>query len=405
MKQTGLSLLTGLLLFLLSGCSEPIRNEQGVTTLIPEENPLRSAPVRPGPPHAVSPQSRHKDYFLGGSFSTGDGSYVRSLFADDEVVWVGTTEGIIKVDRKSGEALQTFTTHDGLKSPYIFTINKDPQGVLWFGTNNGGLSRYDGSAWKTYLPSDGLADFWVYGMDFSADGAMWIATWDGVSVFDGQHFTNYNTKDGLADKWVYAIVIDDAGSVWFGTERGVSRLDKKGIWKTWTHQDGLGAPNKFNLPKSDNTGFGTLSKSDSEDYSHKHNLSILGPDGNETYNENYVFSSAIDHDGNLWFGTWGGGASRFDGTHWLNYTTEEGLAGNIVFDITVDPHDGAIWFGTNHGASRFDGKSWTSLTLQNGLTDENVYAIAIDKDQKIWFGEKGGVDVWAPIKKEKGHKG
>ncbi|MFQ5949869.1 MAG: two-component regulator propeller domain-containing protein, partial [Nitrospiria bacterium] len=300
---------------------------------------------------------------------------------------------------RSGEAIRTFTVKEGLKSPYIFTINKDPKGVYWFGTNNGGVSRYDGAEWKTYLPSDGLADFWVYGIDFAADGAVWIATWDGVSRFDGKNFKNYNTKDGLADRWVYALAIDEDGAVWFGTEAGVSRLDKKGKWKNWRHQDGLGAPNKLALPKSDNTGFGTLSRSEDEDYNHKHNLSVLGPEGNETYNENYVFSMAIDHDGNKWFGTWGGGVSRFDGVEWQSYTTKDGLAGNIVFAITVDPSDGAVWFGTNHGASRFDGRNWTSLTLEDGLADENVYAIAIDADQRVWLGEKGGVDVWAPIKK------
>ncbi|WDT81682.1 MAG: hypothetical protein MPW14_08170 [Candidatus Manganitrophus sp.] len=194
-----------------------------------------------------------------------------------------------------------------MKSPYIFTMKKDPRGVHWFGTNNGGISRFDGKSWKTYLPSDGLADFWVYGIDFASDGTTWIATWDGVSRFDGTTFKNYNTEDGLADRWVYALAIDRDKSVWFGTEGGVSRIDTQGNWKTWRHEDGLGAPNKLGLTRSENTGFGTLSKSEMDDYKHRHDLSILDPGGNETYNENYVFSMAIDRDGNKWFGTWGGG--------------------------------------------------------------------------------------------------
>ncbi|MEC4678218.1 MAG: regulator, partial [Nitrospirota bacterium] len=127
-----------------------------------------------------------------------------------------------------------------------------------------------------------------------------------------------------------------------------------------------------------------------------HDLSVLDPAGQETYNKNYVFSMAIDREGNRWFGTWGGGASRFDGTTWQNFTTENGLAGNIVYDVTIDPHDGAIWFGTNHGVSRFDGKNWMSIKAKDGLANENVYAVAIDKHRRLWLGEKGGVDVWAP---------
>ncbi|MFY9268674.1 MAG: hypothetical protein WAO55_02870 [Candidatus Manganitrophaceae bacterium] len=361
----------------------------------PLQSPSPASPLRP----SASP------YFLSGSFSTGEGSYVRSLLADEDLLWVGTSEGIIKVSRRTGAALQTYTAKEGLISSYIFTMRKSPNGTHWFGTNNGGLSQFDGKSWKTYLPSDGLADFWVYGIDFAPDGMTWIATWNGVSRFDGTTFKNYNTKDGLADRWVYALAVDLDRSVWFGTEGGVSRLDPNGKWQTWRHEDGLGAPNRLGLTRSENTGFGTLSRSESEKqdgtpdvsgYKHRHNLSILDPTGNETYNENYVFSMAIDHDGNKWFGTWGGGAARFDGKRWKNHTTEDGLAGNIVYAITVDPVDGALWFGTNHGVSRFDGRQWMNLTPHEGLTNEHVYAIAIDADRHVWFGEKGGVDEWAP---------
>lgn len=355
------------------------------------------------PPSPPLPHRTRGPFLLAGSFATGEGSYVRSLMADGDFLWVGTTEGIIKVARQSGEAIRTYTMEDGLKSPYIFTMNKDRQGVYWFGTNNGGLSRLSGSEWKTYLPTHGLADFWVYGIDFAPDGTTWIATWDGVSRFDGKTFKNYHVKDGLADRWVYALAIDGDGAVWFGTEGGVSRLDAKGTWKTWKHEDGLGAPNRRRLSKSDNTGFGTLSSSEMKsEYKHKHNLSVLDPKGNETYNENYVFSMAIDRAGNKWFGTWGGGASRFDGSRWQNFTTEEGLAGNIVYAIEVDPTDGAVWFGTNHGVSRFDGRNWFSLKAEDGLANENVYAIAIDADRHLWLGEKGGVDVWFPQKQGPG---
>ena len=397
--KIGLSLAKRDLLFvflfstLLAGCSQGLIQPIGSgrtseKSLDPKQIPGTDLPHRPS-------FQDHTKYALVGSFSTGEKSYVRSLLADEEAVWVGTTEGVIQVSVQSGDAIQTFTMQDGLMSPYIFTMNKSPDGVYWFGTNNGGLSRFDGKTWLTYLPSDGLADFWVYGIEFASNGEAWIATWDGVSRFDGKTFKNYNTEDGLADRWVYALSIDLDGSIWFGTEGGVSHLGSDGGWKIWDHQDGLGAANKLGLSKSENTGFGTLSKIESEEYKHNHNLSVLAPDGNETYNENYVFSMAIDASGNKWFGTWGGGVSRFDGVKWQNFTTDDGLAGNIVYAVTIDPYDGALWFGTNHGVSRFDGQIWTSMRLQDGLANENVYAIAIDSRRRVWLGEKGGVDVWA----------
>ncbi len=413
-KRQGLFLVVALLFLSFTGCNlehiKPMSPVGKKKVDQPDPNKMRKISKPAQPQHVpVQPSKSSKSsttllppatkYGLIGSFSTGEYSYVRDIFTDDDAMWIGTTEGIIQVDTRTGDLIKTFSMKDVLLSPYIFTINKSPDGKYWFGTNNGGLSLFNGQAWKSYLPSDGLADFWVYGIDFAKDGTAWIATWNGVSQFDGKTFKNYNTVDGLADRWVYALSIDKNGDIWFGTEGGVSRLDRQGKWTTWKHKDGLGAPNRFGLSKSDNTGFGTqLNPQKEEDYKHQHNLSVLDPGGNETYNENYVFSMAIDQSGNKWFGTWGGGVSRFNGETWKNYTTAEGLAGNIVYDVTVDPFDGALWFGTNHGVSRFDGTRWTNLTLEDGLANENVYAVAIDRHRRIWLGEKGGVDVWAPQK-------
>ncbi len=393
--RASVGIFTGFALLFSSACSQDL-----ITPLSPKHIPeQQTVPLRPNKessrnaPHSL--ESKPK-YGLVGSFSTGEGSYVRSLLADDGAVWVGTTEGVIQVSTRTGDPVQTFTMQDGLMSPYIFTMNKGPRGEYWFGTNNGGLSRFDGNRWKTYLPADGLADFWVYGIKFAADGTAWIATWNGVSRFDGKTFKNYNTNDGLADRWVYALSIDGDGAIWFGTEGGVSRLSPDGRWRSWRHEDGLGAPNRFDLLTSDNTGFGTMNNPEGDDYKHKHDLSVLDPNGHETYNKNYVFSMALDRDGDKWFGTWGGGVSRFDGEKWTNFTAEDGLAGDIVYAVTLDPHDGALWFGTNHGVSRFDGQNWTSIKKQDGLANENVYSVAIDVHRRVWLGEKGGVDVWAP---------
>jgi ligand-binding sensor domain-containing protein len=154
----------------------------------------------------------------------------------------------------------------------------------------------------------------------------------------------------------------------------------KGQWRHWTHDDGLGADNSGNLPFSDNTGLGTRSR---------HDLSVLA-DGGETYNPNYVFAVHAAADESIWAGTWGGGASRFDGANWRNYTVDDGLAGNIVYSIAQDT-SGVMWFGTNHGLSRFDGQTWNNYTKNEGLHGDDVYAIATTPDGEVWAGTKGGV--------------
>jgi ligand-binding sensor domain-containing protein len=378
--------------FLVISCSQGRQETQDASNLKSKT---------PAVTQSGSERTALPSYRLNRSFNTGEDSYVRSLRAQGGDLWVGTSEGVIKVARRTGELVRTYTMKDGLKSPYVFTIQIDPAGVKWFGTNNGGLSRFDGKHWRTYLPSDGLADFWVYAMDWAKDGTMWIGTWNGVNRFDGKKFVTYNTKDGLANRWCYALAVDRDGSVWFGTEGGVSRFDGK-TWRTWRHKDGLGAPNELGLPKSDNTGFGTMERSlrespgrDGKGYEgHRHDLTILDPQGRETYNEDYVFSMVIDREDNKWFGTWGGGASRFDGRTWKNFAVKDGLAGNVVYAITTD-RDGNLWFGTNHGVSRFDGKSWETLRRADGLVSDDIYAVVVDEDNHVWLGEKGGVDELA----------
>ena len=314
-------------------------------------------------------------------FEVGDNIYVRALTADRASgrLWVGTSTGAMEIELASRAVKNVFTRDHGLANEYIFAIGLDNLGNTWFGTNSGGVSRYHNGDWKTFFPMHGLADYWVYAFDEHQDGSLWIGTWAGASRFDHvtQQFTNF--REELVNEWVYGIDIDNSGRIWFGTEGGVSVLDGE-EWRHWVHADGLGAPNQQTLPPSDNTGLGTRSR---------HDLSVLRQ-GEETFNPNYVFAMHVDRNQHVWAGTWGGGVSRFDGSSWSNLTSDDGLAGNIVYSIAEDD-DGVMWFGTNHGLSRYENGLWTSYDQSDGLFSSDVYAIAVTDDTGIWAGTRGGV--------------
>jgi ligand-binding sensor domain-containing protein len=354
----------------------------------------------PAPAPAVS-----RDYKVSDSFETGSGVVVRALTVDGPHLWVGTSTGVVQTDWKSGELVKTFTIADGLKSNYIFTIKIDRNGTRWFGTDAGGLSRMGGDGWKTYMPQDGLADEWVYDIDFTEDGTAWIGTWDGVSRMDEKGFTTYNVKDGLANKWVYGVAADRDGTLWFGTEEGASHFDpKSGKWFTYTHKDGLGAPNELGLPSKPtrgelhDAGKDKIELEEGRNYEgHYHDLSPMDEKGNDTYNENYIFSILIDRNGDKWFGTWGGGVSRFNGKTWTNYTTKDGLPGNIVYSVAEDSL-GQIWAGTHRGVSVFNGTSWKSYTMTDGLIGADVFSVVPDPEGKIWLGQLGGVVQMKEVK-------
>jgi ligand-binding sensor domain-containing protein len=315
------------------------------------------------------------------TYQVGDNVYVRALtfHKSRNVLWVGTSGGVHEIDLASLRPKNTFTRDEGLANEYVFAVGVDSQDYVWFGTNAGGASRYKGGKWKTYFPMHGLADYWIYAFANQKDGSLWIGTWAGASHFNPKtgKFRNYVKE--LVNEWVYGIGVDAQDRVWFGTEGGVSMFDGK-KWRSWTHKDGLGAPNTAGLQASDNTGLGTRAR---------HDLSVHS-EGIATYNPNYVFSLHVAPDGAVWAGTWGGGASRFDGTKWTNYTTAEGLAGNIVYSIIQDSK-GVFWFGTNNGVSRYDGKTWRSFGRAEGLLDSNVYALAATPNGDVWAGTKRGV--------------
>jgi ligand-binding sensor domain-containing protein len=315
------------------------------------------------------------------SFEVGEGVYVRALTVEPKrnVIWVGTSSGVHEVDLKTIKPTKTFTRNDGLANEYVFAVGIDHQDNKWFGTNAGGTSRYKDGQWKTFFPMHGLADYWVYCYASQKDGTMWIGTWAGATRVDGKtgKFTNYVRE--LINEWVYGLGVDKQDRVWFGTEGGVSMFDGK-TWKSWNHKDGMGAPNVEQLAHSTNTGLGTRTR---------HDL-VVTTEGRATYNPNYVFAIHIAPDQAVWAGTWGAGVARFDGKRWTNLSTQDGLAGNIVYSITQHP-DGAFWFGTNRGVSRYDGKQWQNFGKKEGLLEDNVYALAVAPTGEVWVGTRRGV--------------
>lgn len=56
----------------------------------------------------------------------------------------------------------------------------------------------------------------------------------------------------------------------------------------------------------------------------------------------------------VWTGTLRGGVSRFEGPEWETWTTEEGLAADMIRAVPVGEDD-ATWAATRKGVSRFDG--------------------------------------------------
>jgi DNA-binding NtrC family response regulator len=72
---------------------------------------------------------------------------------------------------------------DGLADNYVETVHRDPDGVMWFGTFNGGISMYDGAAWTSLDTRDGLAGNGVNRICQDPDGSLWFTTDEGITRY------------------------------------------------------------------------------------------------------------------------------------------------------------------------------------------------------------------------------
>ena len=281
---------------------------------------------------------------------------------------------------------QTFNRADGLVSNRILAVFEDRMNLLWFGSDNQGVSRYDGRAWTTYTKEDGLVDDHVTSVADDNMGGIWFGTGAGVSFLDDDTWTTYttaSTANGLVNNQVQRILRDQTGNLWFGTEGGVSRFDGE-TWTAYTMAstaNGLVSDDVQTVLQdhSGNLWFGTkrgVSRFDGETWTTYMTVDTLA--------SNSVRTILEDHLGSLWFGTDGGGVVHFDGENWVTYTMADGLASDFV-NSSVEDREGNLWFGTGDSVSHFDGLIWTTYTTADAPVAA-VSSIIRDHSGNLWFG-------------------
>ena len=314
---------------------------------------------------------------------------VRSIYQDrDGFLWFGTRNG--GVSRYDGEAFVNFTTDDGLAHNSVLSIYQDRDGFLWFGTDNG-ISRYDGEVFVNFTTDDGLAanDVWCIFQD--REGFLWFGTLkNGVSRYDGEAFVNFTTDEGLIDDSINSIYQDRDGFLWFGTLQGLSRYDGDQFVNFRTNE-GLAHNYVWSIHQDQNglLWFGTdggVSQYDGNQFVNLTTRNGLVSDLVETIHQ--------DRDGFLWFGTRENGISRYDGKNIVNFTTNDGLATNFVWSIFQD-REGFFWISSlSEGLSQYDNSGFINFTTADGLASNTVSTIFQDRNGLLWFGTENGISQY-----------
>jgi ligand-binding sensor domain-containing protein len=239
----------------------------------------------------------------------------------------------------------------------VLSLCEDRSGVLWIGTNGGGLNKLvpGDSAGSPptfvryqYDPNhpNSLSSNLVLSVCADRSGALWIGTdGGGINRFDPitEQFLRFrhdgNNPNSLSHDRIVSLYQDDSGVLWIGTNGG--GLNKLVTSVSNAAASGLGASAAI--------------------FQHYRN----DPNDPNSLSNNHVWSLAADRTGVLWIGTEFGGVNRLDPykEKFNHYTTDpnhpNSLNDKSAWSLCED-HAGNLWIGTRAGGlNKFDRKMFS----------------------------------------------
>jgi ligand-binding sensor domain-containing protein/serine phosphatase RsbU (regulator of sigma subunit) len=163
-------------------------------------------------------------------------------------------------------------------------------------------------------------------------------------------FRKFSIEEGLPQSSVYCMLQDSRGYIWMGTDgAGVARFDG----------------NKFDA------------------FNRSNGLS-----------DNVVRSLLQDRKGNIWIGT-DNGLNIYNGFTFENVGGEF-PEGNAIMKL-MEGSDGTIWAATNNagliGITNGDSITINKISKDDGLISNFIFDIYEDKENRLWAGMVGGVNI------------
>jgi len=305
-------------------------------------------------------------------------SSTRCIFEDKQKnIWIGTDNGLNKIDFKTKELTRYFHNTDNatsLSNNIVWCINEDKEGYLWVGTQNG-LNRFDPkiNSFRRFINNPANKKSIPFNiikyLHIDRWGVMWLGTYGyGLMRFDPvlNNFRTYqsaiNNLSTISDNIIFQITDDSNGNLWICTSRGLNKFDRS---------------------------------------SEKFTRFVQDPNNKKSIDANAIYSILEDLSGNFWLGTHGGGLIKLDsnGNKIKSYNETDGLPNNVVYGIVKDGNDN-LWLSTNKGISNFNivtGK-FKNYDINDGLPTNEFNSDAFLKSMsgKIYFGSINGLVSFHP---------
>ena len=206
---------------------------------------------------------------------------------------------------------KNYNVEDGLAQSQVNCIFQDSKGYMWFGTNDGGASKFDGKVFKNFSTGNGFISNTVFSITEDKNQNLYFSTYGGLQIKNRFADIKIDTNSGLPSSTVYTVLVDNNQKRWIGSQKGVYNLT---------------ANNKL--------------------------VKLIG---DKTLEESAVFRIYQDSKGNYWFGTIQSGVCLYNPRAktytWFNQTN--GLTENFIRAFNEDSK-GNVYIGTVAGLYKVD---------------------------------------------------
>ncbi|WPP52257.1 two-component regulator propeller domain-containing protein [Catalinimonas niigatensis] len=368
------------------------------------------------------------------------GNHVYDIFQYGDSLLIATHEGLSVFD---GSAFHNFAIKDSLGQPLpVQIIFRDQEGQVNLIMAAQILGVFDG---KTIHLRGKLTEEHISSVAADASGLPWITTYQG-NLYTFQKDTLVDTGAGHDVPYYFSdLIFDDQQQLWLAAMHHVLRYDPSTnqletfplvlpefgrtfkltqdsegmIWVGTSDGTFCFDPEKQKIDHKSRAFDGSVINNIYKD--HEGNL-WFGSFGDGFYKfkgrlftklrqeeglKGKTFMAVMkDSQGSYWFGSYGGGVDQLSGHEVINFDTEKGLSNNFISTLAEDS-SGAIWIGTHHGLNRYDGHQFTTYDMQDGLPYNGIFSSFRAPDQTMWFGTKAGPVYWQnntfhPIQDEQG---
>jgi diguanylate cyclase (GGDEF)-like protein len=294
------------------------------------------------------------------------------------------------------------TEEDGFASSEIYSIIQDNQGLLWFGTGENGIMRYDGRKVALYefdsTNPNGLSDNDAGNLMLDRNGIIWIGTWGGganrydpkTGIF--QHFINDPLRiNSLSSNRIQSLFHDQSDAIWLGSyDRGLSRYLGNNSFEHIKKIDGIGSSLSHNriwdIEDNDSdslwvaTSFGlNLYDKNKKIFSHF----FPDPENKTPTGANEIRSILKTSNGQLYVGTQQGPFSfnKKNGHFTQLKTLDNEYLGQV--NSMIEDQDGYIWFVSSKGLFRKEnsGHQIEKFELDH---DSGLRIVFEDSSKTLW---------------------